>query len=122
MTWTEADLEALADREELTLVLARFAKPTLRVPVWVVVADGEVIVRSYLGVTSGWYRRASALPRQAVAFGGPDVVVDFEPIAASHLTKKIDAAYSAKYKRFDYEAAMSKPQARDAGFRISRVG
>jgi hypothetical protein len=118
-TWTASQLGELTDGEELVLVLARPDKPTLRVPVWPVTVAGEAYVRSYLGVTSGWYRRVLAQPRQAIALGGIDVTVDFQLVdAAAAVNRDIDAAFVLKYATDDYRDAMITPLALDATLRI----
>ena len=118
-TWTATQLDELTDGEELVLVLSREGKPTLRVPVWPVTIAGAAYVRSYLGVTSGWYRRVIALPHQAVALGGVDVPVEFQRVdATAEVNGAIDAAFLAKYATDDYRDAMITPLALDATLRI----
>jgi hypothetical protein len=112
-------LTGLTDDEELVLVLSREGRPTLRVPVWPVTVDGEAYVRSYLGVTSGWYRRVIAEPHQAIALAGGDVPVVFELVSATAaVNRDIDAAFLLKYATDDYRDAMVTPLALDATLRI----
>ena len=105
------------DLEELDLLLASPGRPTIEVPVWVVVVDDEVIVRSYTGVGARWFRRATRHPAQSVRVGGDTIGVTFEPIES---TEAIDDAYDDKYARFDYVGAMSKPTAAAATLRVVR--
>lgn len=100
-------------------MIARADKDPQRVPVWLVVVEGGLYVRSYLGVTSGWYRSVVAHPEQAVVVGGDDVPVVFESVARKDAVNSgIDAAYLDKYARFDYRDAMVEPAALDATLRI----
>jgi hypothetical protein len=121
-TWTASQLTELTDGEELVLVLTREDKPTLRVPVWPVTVAGVAYVRSYLGVTSGWYVRVIAEPRQSIALGGVDVPVEFELVSAeAAVNVDIDAAFVRKYATDDYRDAMITPLALDATLRILPV-
>jgi hypothetical protein len=118
-TWTASQLGELTDGEELVLVLAGPDKPTLRVPVWPVTVAGQAYVRSYLGATSGWYRRVLARPHQAITLSGVDVAVDFELVdATAEVNQDIDAAFVLKYATDDYRDAMITPLALDATLRI----
>jgi hypothetical protein len=118
-TWTESQLNELAELEELVLVISKTDRATLRFPVWPVVVDGNAYVRSYLGVTTGWYRRVVANPRQAIALGGQDVDVLFEFVSRTDpVNKAIDTAFLGKYARFEYRDAMAEPGAVDATLRI----
>ena len=109
----------MAETEELVLVISSAGRATLRFPVWPVVVDGSPYVRSYLGVTTGWYRRVVAEPRQAVVIDGRDVEVLFEFVSRTDpVNKGIDSAFLGKYASFDYRDAMVEPGAVDATLRI----
>lgn len=117
--WTPEQLADLTDREELVLVIARADRPPLRVPVWPVTVDDQVFVRSYRGVTSGWYRGVLAQREQAVALTDGDVPVFFDSIDASdEVNAVIDEAFLTKYANDDYRTAMVTPLALDATLRI----
>jgi hypothetical protein len=117
--WTPAQLADLTDREELVLVIARADRPALRVPVWPVTVGNEVYVRSYKGVTSGWYRGVLAQREQAVALTDGDTAVFFESVDASdEVNAGINEAYLSKYSNYDYRDAMVTPLALDATLRI----
>jgi hypothetical protein len=64
-----------------------------RIPIWIVVVDGDAYVRSYRGARGRWYRRARERGR-AVIEGIP---VGVEPIDDAALDERISAAYRAKY-------------------------
>ncbi|HEX4399750.1 MAG TPA: DUF2255 family protein [Galbitalea sp.] len=121
-TWTASQLNELADAEELVLLISRVDRSTLRFPVWPVVVDGNPYVRSYLGVTTGWYRAVVANPRQAVVLDGRDVDVLFEFVSRTDsVNRGIDSAFLGKYARFQYRDAMVEPGAVDATLRIVRA-
>jgi hypothetical protein len=118
-TWTTTQLAELTDGEELVLVLSREGQNVIRVPVWPVTIGGVAYVRSYRGVTSGWYRRVLAEPHQAIALEGRDVAVVFELVsAAAAVNAELDAAFLQKYATDDYRDAMITPLALDATLRI----
>jgi hypothetical protein len=117
--WSAPRLDELASAEELVLVLTRADRTPLRFPVWAVVVDGNLYVRSYLGVTTGWYRAVVAEQHQAIVLEGIDADVLFEFVPRTDAVNKgIDAAYLAKYSKFDYRDAMVEPAAVDATLRI----
>lgn len=121
-SWSASRLESVADAEELGLVISRAGRAPLRFPVWPVVVDGDLYVRSYLGVTTGWYRRVVANPRQAIVLDDADVDAIFEFVSRTDAVNgDIDAAFLRKYASFDYRDAMIEPAAVDATLRIRPV-
>ncbi len=117
--WQANQLSSLASEDELELVISRPEREPQRVPVWMVVVDGELFVRSYRGVTSGWFRRVEADADQAVRIGAADVPVRFENVdRGDPVNHAISAEYNRKYARFDYVAAMSEPAAVEATLRV----
>ena len=100
-------------------LISRAERATLRFPVWMVVVDGNLYVRSYLGVTNGWYRAVQANPRQAISLDGRDVGIEFDFVPATDpVNDAIGSAYLRKYARFDYRDEMVAPVAIDATLRI----
>jgi hypothetical protein len=112
-------LHELAGVEELVLVISRADRAPLRFPVWPVVVDEGLYVRSYLGVTTGWYRGVVANPHQAIVLDDSDRDVLFEFVSRTDpVNTDIDAAFLAKYEKYDYRDAMVEPAAIDATLRI----
>jgi hypothetical protein len=112
-------LAELAGAEELVLVISREGRAPLRFPVWPVVVEESLYVRSYLGVTTGWYRGVVANPHQAIVLGDRDRDVVFEFVSRTEpVNTAIDSAFLAKYSKFDYRDAMVEPAAVDATLRI----
>jgi hypothetical protein len=117
--WPADQFTEIGGSDELTIVMSRSGRDTLRIPIWVVSVDGSIYVRSYKGVTALWFRRAEADPKQAIVIGGRDVATEFRNVdRTEHIHKKIDEAYTRKYARFDYVSAMSEPAAVEATFRL----
>jgi hypothetical protein len=117
--WSASQLKELADAEELVLVISRADRRALRFPVWMVVVDGGLYVRSYLGVTNGWYRAVVADQHQAIVLDGNDIDVRFEFVPRTDpANDDIGSTYLRKYSKFDYRDEMVAPIAIDATLRI----
>jgi hypothetical protein len=69
------------------------ATPTKRLPIWAVVVDDEVYVRSYRGESGAWYRRALREGRMKLE----GVEVRVEPERDPELNERISDAFRAKY-------------------------
>jgi len=82
-------------------VSSRRADGTLRpfVPIWGVVVDGALYVRSQAGPQNGWYRRALASGTGRVRARRAELDVTFAR-ALDADNAAIDAAYQAKYGYF----------------------
>lgn len=119
MSWTTAELAAFDKYEELALLLHHEGNDDSLVPVWVVVVDEQVWVRSYHGDVSNWFRRALSEPDQRVEAGGIGLDVTFERTTGT-LVPEIDKAYNDKYSSFgeSYVEAMRAPLAVDATMRV----
>jgi hypothetical protein len=88
--------------------------------VWVVLAAGDLFVRSYRGAEGRWYRavqrthigriRAPALER--------DVLLEDVEVTYPRVRGAVDDAYRAKYGRSPYVAAMVTAEAADTTLRI----
>jgi hypothetical protein len=117
--WTTTQLADLTAQEEIVLVLERADRPVLRVPVWLVRIGDFAYVRSYQGVTTGWYRSAIAQRDQAIERSDGDIPVVFESIdPADDINAEISDAYVSKYSTHDYRDAMITPIATEATLRV----
>jgi hypothetical protein len=117
--WPKEQFDELTTAEELELVISRAGRETLRFPVWMVTVDDAAYVRSYLGVTSMWFRRVQADADQQIRLGGSDIPVHFENVdRLDHVNKAIDAEFDRKYAKFEYVDSMSEPAAVEATVRI----
>ena len=95
--WTSEDLRYLAGARELEITAPRIGGHLARwTPIWVVVVEDEVFVRTWHRRTTGWYGRAvqSAGARIRVAGVAVDVVVAATGDADADA---VDAAYRIKY-------------------------
>jgi hypothetical protein len=117
--WTNDRLTEIGVAEELVLVVGSPGREPLRPPVWPVRVGDDIYVRSYLGVTSRWFRRVQAKQTQAIELGGLDIPVVFENVdRVDPVNRQIDAAFDGKYEHFEYRSAMSEPAAVEATLRI----
>jgi hypothetical protein len=99
-TWTPGELERIGKAEEIGLA-SRRQDGSLRpyVTMWVVLADGDLYVRSAYGPGNPWYRRATASGAGRIRVGGIERDVSFAQ-AGPGAQDDIDAAYHAKYDRY----------------------
>ncbi len=67
------------------------------IPIWVVVVDGRVLVRSWNDKTGGWYRAFLREPRGAIRLGTVELGVRAIRVRSARLLDAADEAYAAKY-------------------------
>ncbi|MEX0629832.1 MAG: DUF2255 family protein [Chloroflexota bacterium] len=72
--------------------------PAHRTTIWVVVDErGRVLIRTYRGPTSRWYREAQANPECVLWFGSHPVPVRAEPANDPDRIAAASRGYEAKY-------------------------
>ena len=67
------------------------------IPIWVVVVDGRVIVRSWNDKAEGWYRAFLARPQGAVRIDDREIPVRAVRLRSSRPKDAADDAYASKY-------------------------
>jgi len=67
------------------------------IPIWVVVVESRVIVRSWNDKADGWYRAFLSHPNGAVRIGDGEVPVRAVRLRSSRLNDAADDAYASKY-------------------------
>lgn len=118
-TWAAPTPATLRDAPSLHLSAGPVdpdAPAAPEVEVGMVLADGELYVRSQRGTTSQWYRAAVSHGSGHIRVAGETVAVRFEP-AEPQVAPAVDAAYRSKYGSFASFAAGRA--ARAATLRIS---
>jgi hypothetical protein len=90
-------LELLDESVEVDMLTPRRDGSTSRRPIWIVVADGDAYVRSWLGERGAWYRRAAADRRAAIGAGGRTIEVGLEPARGEDVNARVSEAFRAKY-------------------------
>ena len=115
-------LELLDRSVEVDMLTPRRDGSTSRRPIWVVVVDGDAYVRSYLGASGAWYRRALADGSAAIGTGGRTLEVDARPATDDELNRRVSDAFRAKYGRRSPGStdAMVSPEVTATTLRLTR--
>lgn len=119
-TWTREELGKVGAAEELALApLRRDGAQRKPVTIWVVRVGDELCVRSVNGRTSCWFRGALVRHEGRISAGGVEKDVIFTDVDL-RLNDAIDAAYRAKYRRYQARIVDSivSPEARSAMIRL----
>lgn len=96
-TWTPEDLRYLDRSRELEIAAPRVNGDRGRwTPIWVVVADDEVFVRTWQRRSTGWYGHAVGTERAWIRLPGRSVEVTVA-VKGDADADVIDAAYRTKY-------------------------
>lgn len=122
MTWSDEDLRALDAAHELDVSVARDDGGAGRwTPIWVVVAGGQVFVRSWHRRDTGWFGRAVRSGRARIRVPGleADVAVVDLGDSSAELTVRVDAAYRATYGAG--ASSMVTPEAATTTLRLDRA-
>lgn len=67
------------------------------IPIWVVVVEDRVVVRSWNDKAAGWRRAFLSQPRGHVRIEDLEVAIRAVPLRSNRLNAAADAAYAAKY-------------------------
>jgi hypothetical protein len=96
-SWSSEELRYL-DASRVLEIAARRASgdPGVWTPIWVVVVEGEVFVRTWHRRTTGWYGRAVASARASICVAGNSVDMTVT-VAGEARAEAVDAAYRTKY-------------------------
>lgn len=119
-TWTNEELNTIGNAEELEIAPrqpdGKLRKP---LPVWVVLVNGNLYVRSYRGRAGAWFQTAQATYEGRIRAGGVEKDVVFVEETDPAVNDRIDAAYRAKYGRYpQYVAPMVTPEVRATTLKI----
>ena len=123
-TWTRDELDKIGKAEELQIASMRRDGSTRKpVTIWVVRVGDELYVRSVNGRTSSWFHGVEVRLEGCISAGGIEQEATFSDADPS-LNESIDAAYSAKYRRYAKKIVDSivSPEARSATIRLLRSG
>ncbi len=118
--WAAADLQAIANSDDLHISPFRDDGTTYGTPTWIwsVVVDGELYVRAYNGTASRWYGAAVREGAGRIRAAGTQYEVDFA-VADPEVNDAVDAAYRSKYAGSQYLPPMLTDTTRAATVRIS---
>jgi len=120
----EATLDVLDKSIEVEMVTPRRDGSISSRPIWVVVADGDAYVRSYLGPRGAWYRRALADGRAAIGVDARTIEVGVEPAHDEEVNRRVSEAYRAKYSASSPgpTETMLGPEVSGTTLRLTRTG
>jgi len=119
-TWTRDELDSIGKAEELRIAsLRRDGTHRKPVTIWVARVGDELCVRSVNGRTARWFRGAQVRREGRISAGGVAKEVIFTD-ADPGLNDDIDAAYRAKYRRYQARIVDSivSAEARSATIRL----
>lgn len=119
-SWTPDDLHELDRRRELEVAapLDGGGRGSWT-PIWVVVADGQVFVRTWRRRKTGWYGRAVSAERAWIRMPAGPVDVRVEAVGSTG-AHAIDDAYRRKYGTAAAESMVSA-EAAASTLRLSRL-
>jgi hypothetical protein len=103
--------KTLSDLHDAREVAIRTDKhPVSAVPIWVVVADDEVFVRSAYGAKGRWYRDLAAGGAATLEFAGRRLAVRAIPAHEPAAVDAVSREYLRKYGPGPYSEMMVKPE------------
>jgi hypothetical protein len=101
-------LRELRDVRELRIRTGKH--PKTAVVIWIVVADDEVFVRSWLGAKGRWYRDLDAGGHATLEFGGRRVEVQAFPAADAASIARASAEFLRKYQPSSHAREMVRSE------------
>jgi hypothetical protein len=94
-----------------------------RVPIWVLVIDGEVYVASYHGKRGRWWRELLRSGEGALVGGRRRIVVRPHRVRAQRIRDAMSAAFAKKYPTSRASVkAMQRPEVLETALRLELVG
>src|SRR6476646_8113962 len=93
------DAQTLGELRDMREVRIRTEKhPKTAVVIWVVVADDEVFVRSWLGDKGRWYRDLAAGSAATLEFAGRRLAVQAAPVSDPAAIDRTSREFLRKYE------------------------
>jgi hypothetical protein len=108
MTFDADTLRELNDVDEVAIRTAKH--PESAVVIWVVVADGEVFVRSWRGSKGRWYRDLAAGGPATLEFAGRSLAVQALPAADPDAVDRTSREFLRKYQRSTHAEEMVRSE------------
>jgi hypothetical protein len=101
-------LRELRDVRELRIRTGKH--PKTAVVIWIVVADDEVFVRSWLGARGRWYRDLAAGGPATFEFAGRRLEVQAFPAGDAASVARASAEFLRKYQPSSHAQEMVRPE------------
>jgi hypothetical protein len=121
-TWSPDDLERIGSARELQIAVKR-DDGTLRrwVPIWVVLVDEQIYVRTWYRRETGWFGHVLSSRRARIRVPGveADVAVKDVGRGTALLRAGVDTAYRTKYGSSSSTASMVTPEAAATTLQLS---
>jgi hypothetical protein len=110
-SWDQRLLDHLRTVEEIEIE-TRFAadRPSGRVIIWVVVANGDVFVRSVRGPAGRWYRNLVAFPSGAIVAEGRSHPVKAVPVLDAPTSSAVSVEFLRKFAASPYASSMVRDE------------
>ena len=101
-------LRELRDVKELRIRTEKH--PKTAVVIWIVVADDEVFVRSWLGPRGRWYRDLAAGGPAVLEFAGRRIEVNASPVNDADSIARASAKFLRKYEPSSHAREMVRSE------------
>jgi len=118
MSFATDDLDVLERAEEIEIETQAPDKEARRTPIWVVVDDGEVFVRTWRGKGSRWFRDIEANPAVAIHAGGKRLMATAIPATDPDSIERTSSGFQRKYAGDPAVKAMIGPNVLDTTLRL----
>ena len=122
MSFAEEDLALLREAEEIDIETQAPGGPAKRTTIWIVVADGEVYVRSVNGERGQWYRAAVANPAVGIRVDGQRLSATAIPATDPASIERVSNGFESKYARYGASlASMLQPHTLPTTLRLEPI-
>jgi hypothetical protein len=108
MNFDAGTLRALRDVQEVRIRTEKHSKSA--VVIWVVAADNEVFVRSWLGTKGRWYRDLAAGGPATLEFGARHLAVQVIPARDPGAIDRASREFLRKYQTSSHAQEMVRPE------------
>jgi hypothetical protein len=108
-------LHELRDRHEVAIRTEKH--PDSAITIWVVVSDGEVLVRSVRGTKGRWYRDLASGPA-TLEFNGQRLAVQAVPATDADSIERATREFLSKYRSSPYAESIVRPEVLETTLRI----
>jgi hypothetical protein len=117
------DLDRIARTDEVQIETSRDGGETRRTTIWIMVADGNVYVRSVRGPDGQWYRSISRSGRGRLIVDGTSWAISVQPVGDAAEIERVSEAIRRKYEArwAGPTAAMLRPGVLGTTLRVQRA-
>ena len=118
MSFSPEDLALLDNAKEIRIETQAPDKGARRTPIWVVVDEGEVFVRTWKGAGSRWFRDVEANPAVAIHVGGKRLPASAIAATDPDSIERTSDGFRRKYSGDPAVNAMVKPEVLETTLRL----